>query len=108
MGFAGYVCANAPAAANESSAALHSRKARRASITGRIASLLQDGAFDGPPQRTGIAGPTSSRSGDRRAMRAQERVHLADRDRDAVLRILPRKETHLGVRREHYRFHRDR
>lgn len=40
-------------------------------------------------------------------VRAQERARLPHRDRDPVLRLLPREQAHFRLRREHHGFHRD-
>src|SRR5579871_2179754 len=40
-------------------------------------------------------------------MRAQERADLPDRQRNALLGLLPREHAHLGLWRQHRRFHGD-
>src|SRR5690349_15461813 len=48
-----------------------------------------------------------TRSNLRRPVRAQERADLAHRQRNPLLRLLPRKQADLGIRRQHRRLHRD-
>ena len=60
------------------------------------------------PAAEGRGGPEISSLCRHRPMRAQERTDLAHRQRNSLLRLLPREHAHFRLRREHRGLHRDR